>query len=60
MKKVQLYNIEQGTGNNKIVVPISTKTTTENYFKKLIADYRRIGVLDSRAVQIVPVVPQFS
>ena len=59
-KQAKLYNLEQGTGDNKKVVPVSTKTTTQAYFKRLVEDYRAIGVLDSRDVKIVPVVPLFS
>lgn len=54
------YNLVQGTGEGANVVPVSVKTDTEEYFKKLIRDYRRLGKLDSRAVKIVPVVPLFS
>ena len=59
-KTLKHFNLVQGSGENTNVVPVTTKTTTENYFKKLIADYRRIGRLDSREVEIVPVRPQFS
>ena len=59
-KTTKSFNLVQGCGEGKTVVPVTVKTTTPAYFKRLIADYRRLGRLDSRAVEIVPVVPQFS
>lgn len=59
-KSVKLYNLEQGSGDNITVVPVSVKTTTPEYFRKLIRDYRRRGDLDSREVRIVPVIPLFN
>ncbi len=59
-KHVQLFNLEQGNGDNKVIIPVSTKTTTKGYFQRLIEDYRNLRVLDSREVKIVPVIPQFS
>ena len=54
------YNLVQGTGEGANVIPVSVKTDTEEYFKKLIHDYRRLGKLDSRKVEIIPVTPLFS
>ena len=53
------FNLVQGTGRGANVIPVTVKTTTKAYFDRLINDYRRLGKLDSRAVDIVPVVPQF-
>ena len=55
-KQVKQINLVQG----KTVVPVSTKTTSNRYIKKLIDDYRRLGVFKSGEVEIVPVVPLFS
>ena len=59
-KATKSYNLEQGSGKGKTVIPVTVKTTSPAYFERLIADYRRLGKLDSRAVIVVPVVPQFS
>jgi len=59
-KQQKHYNLEQGEGDNMNVIPVTTKTTTEAYFKRLISDYRRLGELDSRPVTIVEVIPLFS
>lgn len=59
-KVTKSYNLEQGCGSGKTVIPVTTKTTTKAYFRRLIADYRRLGKLDSRPVNIVEVVSLFS
>lgn len=51
-KQVKYFDlVEVETGR---VIPITTKTTTENYFKKLIEDYWRLGKFDSTNVAVVP------
>jgi hypothetical protein len=51
-KQVKYYNlVEVETGKT---IMITTKTTTDNYFKKLINDYFRLGKFDSTNVAYVP------
>lgn len=46
-KRVRYAILKQG--GKEIVVQV--KTTTENYMRKLIADYKRIGKLSAGAVE---------
>lgn len=56
-KSVKLYNLEQG----EKVIPVSVKTTTPEYFRKLIRDYQNRKELNSRdEVRVVPVTPLFN
>lgn len=51
-KEVKYYDlIEVETGKT---ISITTKTTSENYFKRLIEDYWRLGKFDSTNVVAVP------
>lgn len=51
-KAVKYFDlVEVATGKT---IPITTKTTTENYFKRLIEDYWRLGKFDSTNVAVVP------
>lgn len=54
-KRTQAINLVQG----KTVIPVSVKTTTEDYLRKLVNDYRRLGKLTGGNVEIVFVKPQF-
>lgn len=60
-KTTKHYNLVQGEGTKEEnVIPVTTKTTTKRYFDNLIKDYRAIGTLDSRPVNIVEVKPLFA
>jgi len=54
-KRLQEINLVQGDK----IIPVSVKTTTENYLRKLVNDYRRLGKLTGGNVEIVFVKPQF-
>lgn len=49
-KQVKYFYLVQG--NHSLLVRV--KTTTEEYFGKLIEDYRRLGKLDAGFVDVVP------
>lgn len=49
-KQVKYFYLVQG--NHFLLVRV--KTTTEDYFNRLIDDYRRLGKLDNGSVDVVP------
>ncbi len=51
-KAVRYFNLTEVTTGKTIM--ITTKTTTEEYFKRLINDYFRLGKFDSTNVAVIP------
>ena len=51
-KQVKYFKLtELATGK---VIEVRVKTTTDNYFKKLIEDYWRLGEFESTNVAVTP------
>ncbi len=51
-KQVKYFNLTEVTTGKTIM--ITTKTTTERFFNKLIEDYVRLGKFDSTNVAVTP------